>query len=67
MTVLTPALRAAAIQRVFWAGTRAQLREVERWIAQEYAANPEQRALNDEQLTWIRNAVSARRETVGRG
>jgi hypothetical protein len=43
-----------------------QLREVERWIAQENAATLEQRAHNEEQLQWVRTAVSARRETVSR-
>lgn len=64
--MLTPQERRRLVQAVFWAGTRAQLRAVEAEIARDYAATPEQRTANAQELQWLRDVVRARRETVGR-
>lgn len=67
MKRLTPDERQRLVQAVFWCGTQTELRAVEAEIVREYARTPEQKALNDRELQWLRNAVSARRETVARG
>lgn len=64
--LLTAEARTALVQRVFWAGTREQLRAVEQEIARNYAATPEQKRQNEAELSWLRNVVSARRQHVGR-
>jgi hypothetical protein len=67
MKVLLPAERQRLVQAVFWCGTRQELQRVEREIAETYAATPEQRRLNAAELQWLRDVVSARRQTVARG
>lgn len=64
---LTPEERTRLVQAVFWCGTWPELRAVEQEIARTYAATPAQRAMNDEELRWLRTAASARREMVGKG
>lgn len=67
MKTLTPDERRRLVQAVFWCGTRQELRRLEREIADTYAATPEQRAQNAAELQWLRDVVSARRQTVARG
>lgn len=67
MKVLSPAERQRLVQAVFWCGTRAELRVVEAEIVRDYASSPEQKHLNAAELQWLRDVVSARRETVLRG
>lgn len=67
MKRLTPEERRRLVQAVFWCGTQTELRVVEQEIAREYASTPEQRAANDQELQWLRDVVSARRQTVARG
>lgn len=66
MKVLTPEERRRLVQAVFWAGTWPELRTVELEIAREYARTPEQKALNEAELAWLRSAITARRQHVGR-
>lgn len=65
MKVLTPEERKRLVQAVFWCGTWPELRAVELEIAREYARTPEQKALNEPELAWLRNAITARRQHVG--
>ena len=67
MKLLTPEERRRLVQRVFWCGTREQLRAVEQEIATTYAATPAQREANADELEWLRSVVTARRLHVGRG
>ena len=67
MRVLTPDERRRLVQAVFWCGTRRELRDVEAEIARDYAATAEQRATNEAELTWLRDVVRARRQSVARG
>ena len=67
MKRLEPEERERLVKVVFWAGTWPELRAVELEIARTYAATPAQRAMNDEELRWLRTAARARRETVARG
>lgn len=64
---LTPTTRQQLVQRVFACGRWAELQALEREIARDWAATPEQRAENDAELQWVRAAARARREMVGRG
>jgi len=64
---LTHEERTRLVREVLWCGTWPELRALEVKIARTYAATPAQRAMNDEQLRWLRTAASARRETVARG
>jgi len=66
VNLLTPDERKRLVPAVFWAGTWPELRAVELEIAHEFASTPEQKAMNEEELSWLRNAVSARRVHVGR-
>lgn len=67
MKTLTPDERQRLVQAVFWCGTWTELRAVEQEIAREYAATPQQKALNEPELRWLRDVVTARRQTVARG
>lgn len=67
MKVLTPEERRRLVQRVFWCGTREELRALESEIARDWAATPEQQAINAAELQWLREVVLARRQMVGRG
>lgn len=67
MKVLTPEERKRLVQAVFWCGTWPELRALEREIAREYARTPEQAALTESELAWLRSAANARRQHVGRG
>ena len=66
MTVLTPDVRRRLIQRVMATSTWPELRALEREIARDYAATPEQRAMNEAELAWLRPIAAARRQMVGR-
>lgn len=59
--------RKRLVQAVFWCGTWPELEALERQIARDWAATPEQRAANDRELAWVRAAAGARRQMVGRG
>lgn len=67
MKLLTPDARRLLVQRVFWCGTREELRVVEQEIASIFAATLAQREANAGELEWLRNVISARRQTVSRG
>lgn len=58
--------RERLVRAVFACGTWPELRALEREIARDWAATPEQRAANDAELQWVRAAARARREMVGR-